>query len=362
MKRIVLCSLLSSVLACLPVVQPADCAAETYPDEGFNTNAADALTLRTALKNLNDPMKAAETSVATRATASQLETLWTAGSPSLKSITAPAHQTLVSEIFQKFELASGSAWTPVDPAAGPGGIYGSWIFSPTGVDLRQLMEKGLFGGAHYAEAARLMTATAKPGDVDQMVALFGANPSFPMDDKAMISPDVHSAVYAKRRTNPTAATPGPYLAIKAAFMNARQATLVGADCAPQREAAFAAIREQWERSLLGTVVYYMTSSATILEKSTPTAMEKASALHGIGESIGFLRGLRAVPSSQRIITDAQLDQVLGTLTAASIDGAQAHRFVTDSASTVDKLTTAISQIQAARQFSAEEINAFKLNF
>lgn len=363
MKRIILGSLfVSSFFACGPAAQPVVCTADSYPAEGFTTNAADALALRTALKNLNDPMKAAETSIANRATAAQLETLWTAGTPSLKSIAAPAHQSLVSEIFTKFELASGSAWTPVDPPAGPGGIYGSWIFTSGGVDLRQAMEKGLFGGGHYAEAARRMTATATPADVDVMLALFGANPSFPMDDKAMIDPDVHTAVYAKRRTNVAAATPGPYLAIKSAFISARAAVTGGTTCAPEREAAFASIREQWERTLLGTVVYYLTSSATTLQKATLTDAEKASALHGIGECVGFLRGLRALPSAQRIITDAQLDQVLTTLNVATLDGAQAQRFVTDSASSVDQLTQAITQIQAARQFSAEEINAFKTNY
>ncbi len=363
MKRFVLASALSiSVLACGPAVQPAICTATTYPEEGFTENAAQALTLRTALKSLNDPMKLAESSTANLVTAAQLETLWAAGTPSLKSITTPAHQALVSEIFTKFAAASGSTWTPVDPPAGPGGIYGSWIFSSTGVDLRQVMEKGLFGSGHYAEAARLMTPSATAADVDTMLALFGAHPSFPMDDKAATNPDVMTAVYAKRRTNPAAATPGPYLAIKAAFMNARAAVTGGAECTAQRDEAFASIREQWERTLLGTVVYYLTSSSATLEKPAPTVVEQASALHAIGETIGFLRGLRGLPASERIITDAQLDQVLTTLTASSIEGAQAYRFVTDRAATVDKLGAAISQIQSARQFSAEEINAFKLNF
>lgn len=365
MKRIVLGSLAAaSLFACGPAPMPATCTADTYPDADYATNAADALALRTRLKELNTPMQAAETDTMNTVTAAQLETLWTAGTPSLKSITAPAHQTLVSEIFTTFAAASGNAWTPAASATPPGGKYGSWIFSGTGVDLRQVMEKGLFGGAHYVEAARRMTASATVADVDTMVALFGAHPSFPMSNDAMVTmnPDVHTAVYAKRRTNPAAATPGPYLAIKQAFMNARQSVSVGAECAAKRDESFATIREQWERALLGTCVYYLTSSAATLEKAAPTAAEQASALHGIGETIGFLRGLRAAPASSRIITDAQLDQVLATLTATDIANAQAYKFVSDSASTVDKLTAAISQIQSARSFSAEEINAFKTNY
>jgi len=183
-----------------------------------------------------------------------------------------------------------------------------------------------------------------------------------MDDKAMANPDVNMAAYAKRRTNPTASVPGPYLAIKAAFMNARAAVSGGAACAAQRTESFAAIRDQWERAMLGTAVYYLMAAAATLEGSAPSVADQANALHRIGEGVGLLWALREIPSSQRQITDAQLEQILTTLEAKTLAGARLYRFVTDSVSSVAQLSLAVSQIQAARSFSADEINAFKTNF
>lgn len=363
MKKLILGSLAGlSLWACGPAAPPAQCTADTYPAEAYSTNAAAELELRTRLKALNDAMKAAEASVSVKPTAADLEALYAAGTPSLRSVTAEPYRAVVDDVFARFAAAAGNTWTPTNPPSTSGGIFGAYIFTERGVDLRQAMEKGLFGGAHYAEAARLMTASATPADVDRMLALFGAHPSFPMDDKAATNPDVHTAVYAKRRTNAAAATPGPYLAIKQAFMNARQALTAGEACATERDAAFGEIRRQWERALVGTVVYYLTSAATTLEKASPTDAERASALHGIGEAVGFLKGLRALPTASRTVTDAQVDQLLATLKVSTLSGAEMHLFVTDSATSIDALTTAISQIQSAWQFSAEEINAFKTNY
>lgn len=363
MKKTILGSLAAmSLWACGPAATPADCTADTYPAEGFSTNAAGELELRNKLKALNDAMKAAEASVSVKPTVAELAALYAAGTPSLQSVTAEPYRAVVDDVFTRFVAAAGNTWTPANPPTGTGGIFGAYIFSERGADLRQVMEKGLFGAAHYAEAARLMTATATAADVDRMVALFGANPSFPMNDKDPTNPDVHTAVYAKRRTNAAAATPGPYLAIKQAFMNARKSVTVGTTCATQRDEAFTQIRAQWERALVGTVVFYLTSAANTLEKASPTDAERAGALHGIGEAVGFLTGLRALPAASRTVTDAQLDQLLTTLKGASLANAELHLYLTDSVTSVDSLTAAISQIQSAWQLSAEEINAFKTNY
>ncbi len=350
------------LLACGPATPAPECTADAYPAEGFATNAAAELELRARLKALNDAMKAAEASVTVKPTASELSALFGAGTPSLQSVTAEPYRATLADLFTRFEAAAGNAWTPADPPVGAGGAFGPYIFTERGIDLRQVMEKGLFGAAHYAQAARLMTASATAADVDRMLALFGANPSFPMDDKAPVDPDVHSAVYAKRRTNVAAATPGPYLAIKQAFIDARQSATVGEACAAKRDEAFTAIRAQWERALVGTVVFYLTSAANTLEKPTPTEAERAGALHGIGEGIGFLKGLRALPAAARTVTDAQLDQLLGTLEGADLGTSKAYEYLTNSTSSVDRLTTAIAQVQAAWQFSSAEINAFKANY
>lgn len=362
MKKIVLGSLASlSLLACGPAAAPAQCAADTYPAESYATNAAAELGLRTRLETLIG--KAEETGTAgARVTAAELEALYAAGTPSVRAISTEAARAGVSEAFVKLEQASGNTWTPADPPAGTGGLWGAYVYSERGVDLPETVEKLTLGGGHYAQAASLMTDQATAADVDRMLALFGASPSFPMNDKAAVDPDQFAAAYAKRRTNPAAATPGPYLAIKAAFINARAAVTGGAACAAQRAEAFAAIRDQWERALLGTTIFYLNRAATTLDLAAPTETERAGALHQLGEAVGFLRGLRAVPASARQITDAQLDQALTTLGGMTLGGAASYTYVTDPAANVGKLAAVISQLQAARQFTSEEIALYKSAF
>ncbi len=357
MNRLVLVLAPLFILACGPPVQPRVCTADSYPVDSYATNAAAELELRARFETLAGKMEDGAT-----LNAAELEALFSAGTPSVRSISTDAARLAVSEVFSLYSRAAGNAWVPVEPATGNGGLYFGHVYSARGVDLGETMEKLVFSGAHLNEAARLMTDTATVADVDRMVALFGASPGFPMDENAAVNPDVFAAKYAKKRTNPAAATPGPYLAIKAAFMNARASVTGGSACAAERTVAFTQIRDQWERALLGTAINYLNSASNTLARATPTEAEKAGALHQIGEAVGFLRGLQTLPSEHRIITSAQLDQALTTLGGMTLAGSEAYRYVTQTSSTIDRLGLAVSQIQAARQFTPEEIATFKASF
>lgn len=362
--RLVLAALSSVVLAACygPDGNPECLGGDTYPDEGFTTNAAAELSLRTRLAELNAPMKAAEADLAKKPTAVELEALFAAGTPSLKSVTAEAFSTRLSTVFTAFEAAAGNTWTPSEPPAGPGGKLGSNLFSSRGIDLRQAMDKGLYGAAHYNEAVRLMQGEVTPATVDRILALYGANPTFPMDDKAPVDPDVHSAVYAKRRTNPAATTPGPYLAMKRAFIDARAAAGKGEACVATRDEAFATLRAEWERALIGTVVFYLNDAASKLETSNPTEADRGSAMHGYGEAVGFLEGLRATPADARVITDAEVDDVLATILAPHDGEATSYKLLTDSVGQVGHLAEGVGKLQKAWNFTADEVANFKVNF
>ena len=54
--------------------------------------------------------------------------------------------------------------------------------------------------------------------------------------------------------------------------------------------------------------------------------------------------------------------MLTTLAGSTLDGSEAFRYLTAPNSTIDRLTTAVTQIQAARQFTPEEIATFKASF
>ncbi len=360
MKSICIGFCICFFFGCGSAVQPVVCSAQAYPDEGFATNAAAEIELQDRFEAIANKMDEATTA---HPTANELEALFAEGTPSLKSITLPAAYSHLTDLFAGVELAASNVWQPVDPPSGHGGVYGRFLFSERGVDLGETVEKVIFSTSHYARAVSLMTDTAAVADVDRMLALFGTTPAFPMGDSGeVVTKDKFAAKYAKRRTDPSATIPGPYLAIKSAFINARVAVAGGDACVTERAAAFSDIRAQWERTLLSTAINYLNAAALTLAKANLTETEKSSSLHMIGEGVGFLRGLRILPAQHRLITDAQLDQVLTTLGGSSLAGSEAFRFVTASETTVGRLTAAVEQIQTARKFSEDEVATFKSSF
>jgi hypothetical protein len=251
-----------------------------------------------------------------------------------------------------------------------GGKFGNWIFTARGVDLRQVYEKGLFGATWYRYSLGIVEGGVDAVALDRLLAAYGAHPSFPGDSGAMMNPDRLFAQYAERRSPKDAAdaskpldpqNPGPYFRIKAEFIRAQQAIKVGAMCDAERDAAVAKILEESERSLFATVVYYFNDAAVKLTKEGATTAELASGLHGYNEGVAFIHGFRTLPPDARIITDAQIDELLALVNAPHDGEATSHLLVTDGATEVPKLLQAVTELADIYGWSAQDIDAFKTN-
>lgn len=335
---------------------------DAYPDDGFATNAAAELALVARLEAVNDRLDAAGKDLTVKPTAAELQALFEAGTPSLASIVTPGFAATVPGIFAASESAAGSDWTPADPPTGTGGALGTVLFSARGVDVQEAFEKGVLAAGHFYEAQRLMSAGATAATVDRILALYGTTPTFPMDTKAAVNPDLFSAGYAKRRTNPAASTPGLYLTIKRAFIDARAAAAGGSACVTQRDAALAMIRVDWERAMVGTAVFYLNSASQKLEAAAATDADRASALHAYNEAVGFLKGLRTLDASMRTPSDAQLDEILVTLLAPMGSEPESHKLLTDTVTYLPRLGQAVTQLQAAWKFTPDEVANFKVAY
>lgn len=358
MRRLLTSLVVLLVAGCGGAAADPCAGGEAYPADDFTTNAAAERALAEQLETLMGPLE----DVNARPTQAQLQGLFEAGTPSLSSITTPAFAATLPAIFAAAEEAAGGTWTPADPPVDSGGWLGGTLFSNRGEDLQEAVEKGLLGAAHYNEAVRLMAGDVSPATVDRVLALYGTTPAFPMDHKAAVNPDTFSAAYAKKRTNPAASTPGIYLVIKRAFIDARAASAKGSACQAQRAAALATIRTEWERALVGTVVYYLNEAAEGLEAANATQAQRAAALHEYNEGVGLLKGLRTVAPASRKMTDAQLDELLTTLLAPMGAQPESHKLLLDSVTNVPRLTQAVGQLQAAWGFTADEVANFKVNY
>ncbi|EYF01678.1 hypothetical protein [Chondromyces apiculatus] len=352
---------------------PAD--PDTYDGANFETNAAAELALRTHLTNLNQAMRNAEIDLTVTPSADELLELYDAGTPSLLELTTDYYGDQILSVLEAFAEAAGNTWTPAEPPVPPGGQYGAYIFSEYGTDLRQAVEKGLFGAVFYHHAVTLAGGTIDEATIDRMLAAFGAHPTFPGDSETTDpavnpNPDRIGAQYAERRSPKSAdgpnrpadpANPGPYFRIKADFIKAQAAARAGSACDAERDEAIQRILQEWERVNAATVIYYMNSASTQLTTDGAPTATLAAGLHGYGEGTAFLHGFRGLPVEGRIITDAQLDTLLGSIGAAPGETPTSYRLITDPAASVPNLVAAIGEIATIYGFTPQDVDAFKVN-
>ncbi|MCU0673617.1 MAG: DUF4856 domain-containing protein [Myxococcota bacterium] len=336
---------------------------DEYPTEGFETRAAAELEAVTRFAAINARMREAEMSLDVRPTAEELGALFDAGDPSTRELTSTYYAGLIDDWFDSFAEAAGQTYVPSEPPPANGGVWVSWIYDARGVDLRQAYEKGGFGASHYRTAAALLAADRSPEAIDRALALYGAHASFQHSDAAD-NPlrDRFTAVYAKRRDDRTSDTAGLYRLIQGHFLAARGAAEVGEACNAVRDAAATNILREWERILFATVIYYANAARDQLGGLAPTDMQLSAALHGIGEAVGFVHGFRTLDNPERIITDAQIDELLTLLNSEPGEPVNVYRFVTDPGGELPKLQTVIDRIAEIYGFTDSQVTSFYTNY
>lgn len=350
----------------------AACALNTYDGSTHSMNAAAQLDAKKRYLDVAASMKAAELDLNVKPKASELTMQWQAGTPSLESLTTAYYQGVVAKIFTAFENAAGNMWMPSSMPMGSGGQYGEFIFTAEGIDLRQAYEKGLFQSLFYYQAYQLAQKPMDQKSLDQLLALYGAHPSFPgssdtSDPVANPNPDKLAAQYAERRSpkDPADASkpldpekPGPYFRVKEQFIRA-QLALSNPACGFDADAAAQEILKEWERVMAATVIFYLNEAAEGLGAAT-TPAETAEFLHAYGEASAFVHGFKQLPAEARTLSDQKIDELLTLLFQPPEGEVTAYRLVTDAAAEIPKLVSAISAIADVYGFSAEEIESFKV--
>jgi hypothetical protein len=335
---------------------------DAYDGVGYDANVAVELDIIARFNAFMLPMKDAEASASVTVTADELKALFDAGTPSLRSLTSSYYAGKIDVWLGAFADATGQSWAPSEPPSATGGIYEKWIFDERGTDLRQAIEKGMFGASHYAHALAITTDAPDAATIDRVLSIYGAHPSFPHDDKALENPDQFSATYAKRRDDKSDPEPGFYRKLKASFITARTTAAAGDDCVAERDSAVAAIKSDWEKMLFATVIYYSNDGIKKLTVDPPTDADLAAGLHSIGEATGFVHGFRQLDATKNQITDAQIDELLVLLNAPASGPVDTYKFATDTASEIGKLQQVIAKVQSIYGFSDAEVDKFKLNY
>ncbi len=335
-----------------------------YDGSNFAANTTTQSAVRTQLENLTNEAKKGRTP-GTVVSADALNQLYTSGTPSLKSITTTYYDSRLTGAagwLAELAKASGGTYTPGTPNGAQGGTYGGYLFDENGLELEQMMEKGLFGAAMYNHAVTLADGAITPATVDQMVSIFGAHPDFPNTNNGSkaANPDKFLANYAARRDKNDGN--GLYSQIKNGFIKLQAAVKAGDDYKTEQNEALTAIFEAWEKANAATIINYCHSAIATLSATNPTDAQKSSALHAYSEGVGFIHGYRGVSSKYKIITDGQIDEILGLMNAPYNGTPTSYKFATDPVNELPKLTQVINKLKTIYKFTDQEIEDFKKNW
>jgi hypothetical protein len=318
------------------------------------------------LTNLNNQVTAAKAgrTVGTEVTLAALETPYLAGAPSVRDVSTTYFVGKMegpNGYMNELANSSGTTYTPGD-MTGEGGVYGSYLFDETGLEMEQLIEKGQFGAVLYNHFTTLISAPISIATVDQMVAIFGAHPDFPNTNNAAnaANPDRFMANYAARRDK--ADGNGLYTQMKNNFIKLQAAVRAGSNYETEKQEAVDALALTWEKINAGTIINYCHGATSTLSESDPTDNQKAGALHAIGEAIGFSHGWKTIPSDNKLITDTEIDDILVLLNAPHDAPSTVYTFVTDPLNQLPKLQEAIVKLQDIYGFTDQEIEDFRFNW
>ncbi len=331
----------------------------SYTSTNYDANTATERALRTQLATLTTEMKTAEKGTAL--TSAKITELFNVGNPSLKSITGSYYvQKLEGQWFTELVNSSGKVYDPLKPNT-TGGVFGARLLDAGGLETLQVIEKGLFGAAFYNYAVGLMNNNSTEKTIDQLVAIYGASPAFPNTNTAAKTPtpDAFIATYAARRDKNDGN--GFYSKIKNTFLKAQAAVKAGSAYNAERDEAFTTLKIEMEKAVMATVIHYNFAALTKLSTTNPPATTLSGALHDLGEGVGFLHGFKAVPQAQRKITDAQIDEFLALIQNINNGKTEMFKFVSDPSS-LAKIQTASTKIQALYGFTAAEMEDFKKNW
>ena len=336
----------------------------TYQSADFATTAAAQIGVGKRLAGITTEAKKGRVNGKTVG-ADSLNFWFTTSSPTLKSFNTSYFAGKFEGTtgwFAEIVKASGGTYTPSATIAGNGGTYGGYLFDENGLEIEQLIEKGQFGSVSYNQATSLLSSTITVETVDQVIALFGANPTFPNTPTAAktAQPDIFMANYAARRDKNDGN--GFYTQIKEAFLKLQAAVKAGNDYTKERDEAVATLKLTWEKVNAATIVNYCHAVVSTLSATAPTDAQKAAALHAYGECVGFTHGWRTIPQAQKKITDAQIDEVLDLLNAPAMGTPTSYKFITEPVNQLPRLTQIITKLKSIYGFTDAEIEDFKSNW
>lgn len=342
---------------------PACPAVEAWAAPEWDANTAEAITLREQLNTVVSGMRDVEEG-ATLDTAA-LAQGFDEGTPSLRTIGNPGFASVAENAVTEFvalaqvgplDLVDDTgAWAPGEH----GGIFGSGNrgLNEGGLEVRQIVDKGLFaGGAFYRYAAHETASGADAATIEAISAAFGAD--------ATLDPEMRtdSANYA--------GSMGYFDDVTIALTVARgHAEVADEACTPERDTALVTAFRTWELAMFARFVFYVNEAhATIAAELTDDTV--ATAAHQISEGIGLALGFYGMdaPSSGplaggvRVTTDADIEAMMSAIgvNIGDLGASTTGTLLVDPAALQAGATAVEAAVAEAFDLTADEVAAFRV--
>lgn len=353
----VLSILISSCSGDSPVTKTSLNVPENYDAGTYSASTQGIYTMRTDFEGLIKKLKGAREKSVTL-TYEELANLYAP----LQPLTMPAFDPAVETLLQSAAASSGKDFDAMtDPQNNTsGGVYGGYLFDKYGRCIDETFQKGMYAALLYYQALESISDGVSAIDIDKLVALFGASPSFPNTNMASENADVFCASYAAQRDKNDGR--GLYTQMKRALITAQAAEKAGSEYLDELNAAIGEAKSVWERSMMATAISYLYSVMAKLSATDIDEASRASAMHSYGEASGILYGWRFLSASQRIAPDVQLDEVLSLIGMPRNQEPAIYVLWQQSYAELPKLETSIRKLQAIYGFTDAELEDFKTNW
>jgi hypothetical protein len=333
-----------------------------YDPSGFAANSTNQVSVLSQMEGVVGEIERCQTVGATTSYQALLD-LYNIGSPKLSTIgNADFDLKIKAENgwLRKAALASGNSYSPID-TNGKGGVFGGYLFDESGVDIAELVEKTMFGSVIFNHATDLLAGQISNATADQLLAIMGGNPTFPNTSSSKTTvPDAFMSKYIARRDRNDGN--GLYSQMKTSLIKLKAAVKGGSDFEVERDDAVVAIRLIWEKAMAASIVNYCKTVQSILSNANLTDDQKASSLHSLTEAIGFTYGLKGIAVGRKVITDAQISQLLVLFNYSETGKSNCYRFANQPLKELPKLDQAVSLIKSIYRFTDQEISDFSKNW
>ncbi|TNE79624.1 MAG: DUF4856 domain-containing protein [Bacteroidetes bacterium] len=334
--------------------------ADSYVSSNWENNTSNVSAIRTQFNSLVTYMKTGQDG-STKLDGTQLNMLLNQNNL-LADFSGDFKTDIQGIYFPSLVKNSGQAFHPDSAATAVlGGAFEGRLLSERAYEILQAVDKGLYGAGYLNQIITLGKGTLDQAKLDQMLAFYGAHPSFPNTPTAANAayPDVLVANYAARRDKNDGQ--GLYSQIKRNFLTLQATLLVEGDWTNERKTAQVELQQNIEKALAATTINYMKAAVKKLSATSLTDADKAGALHDLGEAYGFILGFNYINSADRMIQSTDLDYVLGKMGKNGTDIHQ-YSFVNDPVNSLPNLEEAWKRLATVYGFTTQEMADFEYNW